>query len=285
MQAKEAPEIKYTHITSRHKPFDLKLGEVWQYKDLILMFARRSFQVSYKQTVLGPLWLFINPLLTSVFQLLLFGKIAGLSTDGIPQILFYLSGNAVWGFFSGRVSSNSSTFTGNAGLFGKVYFPRLVIPIADVLSGMIRFCIQLLLMLVFYVFFLVRGDFAPNWVLFLLLPLIVVELGILGMGVGIIISSMTTKYRDLSVLVGFGLQLWMYASPVVYPIGAVSGWLRTLLLLNPVSAPLELFRYVLFGTGTVCGWSLLWSLFVTALVCFFGILIFNRVERTFIDTV
>lgn len=285
MQAKEAPEIKYTHITSRHKPFDLKLKEVWQYRDLILMFARRSFQVSYKQTVLGPLWLFINPLLTSVFQLFLFGKIAGLSTDGIPQILFYLSGNAVWGFFSGRVSSNSSTFTGNAGLFGKVYFPRLVIPIADVLSGMIRFCIQLLLMLAFYVFFLVRGDFAPHWVLFPVLPLIVVELGILGMGVGIIISSMTTRYRDLSVLVGFGLQLWMYASPVVYPIGAVSGWLKTLLLFNPVSAPMELFRFVLFGSGSVVGWSLCWSVFVTACVAVFGILIFNKVERTFIDTV
>jgi len=285
MQEKSYPTIKYTHISAEHKPFDLNLKEVWQYRDLILMFARRSFQVSYKQTILGPLWLFLNPLLTSVFQMLLFGQIARLSTDGIPQILFYLSGNAVWNFFSGRVSSNSSTFTGNAGLFGKVYFPRLVIPIADVISGFIRFGIQLLTMLAFYVFFLLRGSLAPHWLLFPLLPLIVLELGLLGMGVGIIISSMTTRYRDLSVLVGFGLQLWMYASPVVYPLGTVNGWLKTLLLFNPVSAPMELFRYILFGSGSLHPLSLVWSLFVTAAVVFAGIIIFNKVERTFIDTV
>lgn len=277
--------MKHTHISSKHDPFDLNLREVWQYKDLIVLFTRRNFQVGYKQTVLGPLWLFLNPLMTALFQMLLFGRIAGLPTDGVPRLLFYLSGNALWSFFSGRVSSNASTFTGNAGLFGKVYFPRLVIPISDVLDGVIRFGIQMLMTLVFYFYFLLQGTISPHPALFLLLPLLLLQLGILGMSAGIVISSMTTKYRDLTVLVGFGLQLWMYATPVVYPLSTVTGWLRTLLLLNPVSAPMELFRYALFGHGTICAWSLVWSLFFTLITAFFGILVFNKVERTFIDIV
>ena len=277
--------MKHTHISSRHDPFDLKLKEVWQYKDLILLFTRRSFQISYKQTVLGPLWLFLNPLMTAFFQMILFGRIAGLSTDGVPQILFYLSGNALWSFFASRVSGNAAVFTANAGLFGKVYFPRLVIPVADVLSGLIRFGIQILLTLAVLVFYLFRGTVTPHWSLFPVLPLLTVLLGLIGMSTGIIISSLTTKYRDLTVLVGFGLQLWMYVSPVVYPISTVSGSLRTLLLLNPVSAPLELFRYILFGSGTVFLRSLVWSVFFTLAASFAGIIIFNKVERTFIDTV
>lgn len=277
--------MKHTHISSKHKLFDLNLREVWQYRELTMLFVKRGFQVSYKQTILGPLWLFINPLITALFDVLLFGSIAKLSTDGVPQLLFYLSGNALWSFFSGRVNSNSRTFTGNAGLFGKVYFPRLVIPVSDVLSGIIRFGIQMIMVIALLIYYLILGMVHPNWLLLLTIPFILIELGAMGMGVGIIVSSLTTKYRDLSVLVGFALQLWMYATPVVYPMSTVSGPLKTLLELNPVSAPMELFRGALFGTGTVSAGNLAYSCVFTFVVLLVGIVIFNKVERTFIDTV
>ncbi|MDO4982892.1 MAG: ABC transporter permease [Eubacteriales bacterium] len=277
--------MKHTHISAEHDLFDLKLSEVREYWELIFLFTRRSFQVSYKQTILGPLWLLINPLLTSVTYVILFGNIAKLSTEGVPQLLFYMAGNAVWGFFSGRVKENSVTFTNNAYLFGKVYFPRLVIPISDILSGLVRFAIQMLLVLVLYIYFLLKGSVRPDLPMLLTVLPVIAELGLMGMGVGIIISSLTTKYRDLTVLVDFGLQLWMYATPVVYPMSSVGGALRTLFWLNPVTAPVELFRLALFGSGNVCVWSLVWSLVFTAAVVFFGIMIFNKVERTFMDTV
>lgn len=249
------------------------------------MFAKRSFQVSYKQTILGPLWLLLNPLLTAVFDVILFGNIAKLSTDGVPQLLFYLSGHALWNFFSGRVSSNANTFTGNSDLFGKVYFPRLVIPIADVLSGIVRLGIQMLIVIALYIYYAVKGMVQPNVLLLLSIPFILMELGLMGMGIGVIISSLTTKYRDLSVLVGFALQLWMYATPVVYPMSSVSGTLKMFLLLNPVTAPTELFRCAMFDSGMVTMGGLLYSLFFTFTVVILGVVIFNKVERTFIDTV
>ncbi|MDO4515221.1 MAG: ABC transporter permease [Lachnospiraceae bacterium] len=265
--------------------FDLKLKEVWQYRDLIWLFTKRGFVVSYKQTILGPLWLFLNPLLTSVVYVILFGNIAKLSTDGIPQLLFYLSGNAIWTYFSGCLSGNASTFTGNARLFGKVYFPRLVIPFSNVLSSILRFGIQMILVLAVLVFYAAKGQVHPNWWAWLLLPVLLLWLGIMGMGIGLIVSSVTTKYRDLSVLVGFGLQLWMYATPVVYPLSVVHGSLRALLLLNPVTQVVELFRYAVLGIGNVSVWNILWSWAVAFAAVLSGIVIFHRIERTFMDTV
>lgn len=277
--------MKHTHISAKYKLFDLNITEVWQYRELIVLFAKRSFQVSYKQTVLGPLWLLMNPLLAAVFDVILFGNIAKLSTDGVPQLLFYLSGHALWSFFSGRISSNANTFIGNSSLFSKVYFPRLVIPISDVLGGIVRLGIQMLMIVALYGYYAVKGMLQPNIVFLFCIPLVVMELGLMGMGIGIIVSSLTTKYRDLSVLVSFGLQLWMYATPVVYPISLVSGSLKTFLFINPVSAPIELFRYAMFDSGTVTAGGILYSLCFTLAVVIFGILIFNKVERTFIDTV
>lgn len=277
--------MQYTRITAAHRLFDLKLDELWQYRELVWLFTKRSFIVPYKQTILGPLWLFIHPLLTSIVHLVLFGNIAKLSTDGIPQLLFYLGGNAVWNYFSNCVTHNAGTFVNNANLFGKVYFPRIAIPVSNVLGDLLRFGIQMILVLALLAYYLLRGLVAPNWLAWLGLPLMLVQLGLLGMGVGMIISSLTTKYRDLSVLVSFGVSLWMYATPVVYPLSTVSGTIRTILLLNPVTAPVEYFRYAVLGVGSVTAASMAFSWAVTLLVAFFGLLIFSRVERTFMDTV
>lgn len=278
--------MQYTHISAKHNLWDLKLHEVWQYRDLILLFTKRSFTVSYKQTILGPLWLFINPLLTSLIYVVLFGNIAKLSTGGIPQLLFYLSGNAIWSYFSACLTNNASTFTGNAGLFGKVYFPRLVVPISNLLSTMIRFGIQMILALLLLAYYVARGVVTPHWWAWITLPLVLLWLGMLGLGIGIIISSMTTKYRDLSVLVGFGVSLWMYATPVVYPLSQIpDGWLKTVLMVNPVTAPVEWFRYALLGSGTILPKYMVLSLTITVLVMLFGVMVFNKVERTFMDTV
>ena len=277
--------MQHTHISAKQSLFDLKLREFWQYRDLVWLFTRRSFMVSYMQTVLGPLWLFINPLLTSITYVILFGKIAKLSTDGVPQLLFYLSGNAVWVFFSGCVTTNASTFTSNASLFGKVYFPRLVMPVSSVLSKLILFLIQMLLVLALLFWYALRGTVTPVWRLWVFLPLLILQLGVLGMGVGIIISSLTTKYRDLHVLVDFGMSLWMYATPVVYPLSTVNERLRRLLLLNPVTSVMEAYRRILLGVGQFDGGNFAYSLVFTLVVAIAGILIFNRVERTFMDTV
>lgn len=264
---------------------DLKLGELWRYRDLVMLFTKRSFQVSYKQTILGPMWLFLNPFLTSIVYVVLFGTIAGLSTDGVPMLLFYLTGNAIWNYFNTCVSNNASTFTGNAALFGKVYFPRLVIPVSNVLSSIVRFGIQMILVAAVYIYYAVNGRMTVRLGgLWLVLPMLVV-LGMLGCGFGIIISSLTTKYRDLSVLVGFGLQLWMYATPVVYPMSTVTGPIRDIIALNPVTAPVELMRYALLGVGTVSVPGILASSLAAVLVMLLGIMIFNKIERNFMDTV
>jgi lipopolysaccharide transport system permease protein len=277
--------MQHTHISAKHSLFDLKLREFWQYRELVWLFTRRSFMVSYMQTVLGPLWLFINPLLTGITYVVLFGRIAKLSTDGVPQLLFYLSGNAVWAFFSGCVTTNASTFTSNASLFGKVYFPRLVMPVSSVLSKLILYLIQMLLVLALLFWYAIRGTVTPVWRLWIFLPLLLLQLGVLGMGVGIIISSLTTKYRDLRVLVDFGMSLWMYATPVVYPLSTVNGNLRRLLMLNPVTSVMECYRRILLGVGQFDGGNFACSLVLTLVIAVAGILIFNRVERTFMDTV
>lgn len=276
----------HIHISSKHNWYDLNLKEVWQYRDLIALFTRRNFVVSYKQTILGPAWIFLTPLFSSIVQAFVFGGIAGIATDGIPTLLFYLCSNAIWSYFATCLTNNANTFTANAYVFGKVYFPRLTTPISNVLSSVIRFGIQMLLVLMFMVYFLVQGAVQPNWLAWLLIPVELVHLGILGMGFGIIVSSMTTKYRDLTVLVDFGVSLWMYLTPIVYPLSTVAeGWMKTALMCNPVTVSVELMRYAILGKGMIDWGFYGLSWIVTIAVAIFGIMIFNKVERNFMDTV
>lgn len=276
----------HTHISAKHHPIDLKIREVWQYRDLIVLFTKRSFTLTYKQTILGPAWIFLNPLISSLIYAFVFGGIAGMSTEGVPQILFYLSSNAVWIFFSACVTKNASTFTTNAGVFGKVYFPRLTIPISNMLSSAIQFGVQMLMVVALLVYYVITEQVSPCWESWLLLPVVLLHLGLLGLGCGIMISSLTTKYRDLAILVTFGVQLWMYATPIVYPLSQIGGGLmKTVLLINPVTAPVEIFRYAVLGQGSVMPSYLALSWGITLLVVAVGITIFNKVERTFMDTV
>lgn len=282
-------ENKSTHtklITSEHKWLELNLKEVWKYRDLIWLFTKRSFVVTYKQTILGPAWIFLNPLISSLMYAFVFGGIAGIGTDGVPQLLFYLCSNAIWIFFSTSLTKNATTFVSNANVFGKVYFPRLTMPISNVLSSVIQFGVQMLLVLMFLVYYVITGAVFPNWEAWLLIPVVLLHLGLLALGCGIIISSLTTKYRDLSILVTFGVQLWMYATPIVYPISEIPAeWMRTIIQINPVTAPVELLRYAVLGQGSVdwLYYGLSWVL--TVVVTLLGIMIFNKVEKTFMDTV
>lgn len=276
----------HTHISSKHHMLDLNLKEVWKYRDLIVLFTKRNFVVKYKQTILGPAWIFLNPLFSSIIYAFVFGGIAGIGTDGVPAILFYLTSNALWLFFSTCVVSNARTFTENAGVFGKVYFPRLTTPISNMLSAIIQFVVQMILVGFFLVYFLIRGEVQPNWGAWLTIPLVLIHLGMFGMGCGIIVSSLTTKYRDLAVLVDFAVQLWMYATPIVYPLSELGdGWMRTILLINPVTAPVEVFRYAVLGQGSIMLGALALSGIITVAVLLGGIMIFNKVEKTFMDTV
>lgn len=265
--------------------FDINLKELIQYKDLIVMFVKRDFKTMYKQTILGPLWIIINPLLTTFMFTIVFGNIANIPTDGVPQLVFYMLGTTVWTYFSSCLTKTSSTFTANAAIFGKVYFPRLVTPISTVISGLINFGVQFLMFLGFMIYFQMLGlPIQPNLYI-LITPLLLVQLAALALGFGIIISSLTTKYRDLAVLVGFGVQLWMYATPVVYPASQIGGKLKVLMMLNPVSPIVESFRYAFLGSGSI-PWNYLGISMVTTLVVLFvGVVLFSRVEKTFMDTV
>ena len=287
MMAEYLNETKYhTHISSKHRLLELNLKEVWQYRDLIWLFTKRTFVVTYKQTILGPAWIFLNPLISSIIYAFVFGGIAGIGTDGVPSILFYLAGNAIWSYFASCVTKNARTFTANAGVFGKVYFPRLTMPISNVMSSAIQFGVQMLLVLGFLLVYVITGQVHPNWGAWLLVPVVLLHLGILGLGCGIIISSLTTKYRDLAILVTFGVQLWMYITPVVYPMSQLGeGLMKTVLMINPVTAPVELFRYAVLGQGAVMPEYLILSGAVSVAVLLVGIIIFNKVEKTFMDTV
>lgn len=280
-------EKKYhTHLEAKNGWFDINLKEVWRYRDLIWLFTKRSFILRYKQTILGPAWVILQPLMTTLIFTLVFGGIAGISTDGVPQVLFYMGGNAVWSFFAACLNGTATTFTGNANVFGKVYFPRLVSPISTVLSSMVNFFIQLAMFLCFWAYYLLTGQISPNYEGILMLPVIMVYLGLLGLGFGIIVSSMTTKYRDLAMLVGFGVSLWMYITPVVFPMSTLgNGGLYQLVMLNPVTCAVETFRWAFLGQGVVSPmyWGI--SAAVMAVVVTFGVVIFSRVEKTFMDTV
>ena len=276
----------HTHLERKNGWFDIDLKEVWRYRDLVWLFTKRSFVVRYKQTILGPLWAIIQPLMTTLIHTLVFGGIAGISTDGVPQVLFYMAGNTIWSFFAACLNGTATTFTGNAGVFGKVYFPRLVSPISTVLFSMIDFFIQLAMFLIFWIYYVVTKQVDPNYLGILMLPVILIYLGMLGLGFGIIISSLTTKYRDLTMLVTFGVQLWMYITPVVYPASSLgNGGLYKLVMLNPVSCAVETFRWAFLGSGEFepLYWGI--SAVVMAAVVFFGVIIFSKVEKTFMDTV
>lgn len=272
-------------VTPERKWYELKLKEVFKYKDLIYLFVKRNFTSQYKQTVLGPLWFIINPLLTSFISTIIFGNIAGIESDGVPYFLFYLCGYTLWNYFSSCVNATSSTFTSNAGIMGKVYFPRLTMPIASVIYAAVNMLIIFVLTIITMIFFATQGcEIRPNWTL-VLLPLYMLETAALGLGVGIIVSSLTTKYRDLVVLVGFGLSLLMYLTPVVYPMSTVDGPLRTFIMINPMSSIIQNFRYALLGIGSFeIGYWIL-SGVITLTLDLFGILLFNKVEKTFMDTV
>ena len=277
----------WTLIIKPHvKLWYVDLGEIWRYRDLIQLFVKRNIIVQYKQTILGPLWYLIQPILTVIMNMVVFGGIAKMSTDGVPQALFYMAGNICWLYFANCLNQTSDTFIANQNMFGKVYFPRLVVPISTVISNLLRFIIQLGLFVVIYLYFLFMGtDIHLNWSV-VLVPIYVMMLSGLGLGFGILVSSMTTKYRDLSILFTFIVQLWMYATPIVYPISMVSeGTLRTLILANPMTSIIEGFKYATFGQGYFSWLALGYSFAFMTVLLVLGVVVFNKVQRSFMDTV
>lgn len=272
-------------IRPRTSWFDLHLDDLWRYRDLVIMFVRRDFFSLYKQTILGPLWFFIQPLLTTLTFTVIFGNLAQLSTDGLPKVLFYLSGVTAWNYFSECMLKTSETFNQNSGIFGKVFFPRLVVPLSIVISNLIKFGIQLLLFLGFYVYFLSgENNIHPTSALFLL-PVLLLMMAALGLGTGIVVSALTTRYRDLRFLIQFGTQLLMYTTPVIFPLSRIPEQYRWIIAANPMTPIIEAFRYGFLGTGTF-NWEMLgFSAITTLIVLAVGILLFNRVEKTFMDTV
>ena len=264
--------------------FDINLKELWKYRDLIALFVKRNFISLYKQTILGPAWAIVQPLLTTVIFTIIFGSMAGLSADGVPSFLFYMSGTIAWTYFSTCLTNTADTFTRNAAILGKVYFPRLVMPISTVLTNLIALSIQFLMFLCFLIYFWIKGEVHPNLYV-LLVPVLVLQMAMLSLGSGIIISALTTKYRDLQMLVGFGVQLWMYGTPVAYDIRIIPQKYMGLYMLNPMTPVINTFRTALLGIGGfqlryyLSGWAL------TIIILFAGIVLFNHVEKTFMDTV
>ena len=273
-------------IGSEKGLFDINFKELWRYRDLILLFVRRDFVASYKQTILGPIWFFITPLFTTFTFVVIFSKVAKLSTDGIPPVLFYLSGITFWAYFADCLTKTSNTFTSNANIFGKVYFPRLSIPISIIISSLIKFGIQLLLLVFLVLYYAIS---APAFLhlngAILLVPFLVFIMALLGLGLGLIFSAFTTKYKDLSFLLQFGIQLLMYATPVIYPLSSTGGKLKMVLQLNPLSSIIETFRFSLFGVGHFSWLHLGYSFGFSVVVLFLGVVLFNQVEKSFMDTV
>jgi len=273
-------------IKPKGKWYQVDLGAIWLYRDLLMLLVRRDFISVYKQTILGPVWFFIQPVITTITFTIIFGSLAKISTDGVPPMLFYLSGITLWTYFADCLNKTSNTFVANAAVFGKVYFPRLIVPLSVLISNLIKLLIQFVLFLSVWTFYLLQDNsFTPNWGLIWLLPILVIMMAGLGLGFGILISSLTTKYRDFTFLIGFGVQLMMYASPVVYPMSIVPEKYKFWLLLNPVTSIIEAFKYLFLGHGyfnwTTLGFSATFMLLLLAL----AILVFNKVEKSFMDTV
>lgn len=275
-----------TVIEPKKKWLDFHLKEVMKYRDLIFLLVKRTFTSQYKQTVLGPAWAVIQPFLTTVVFTIVFGGLAGLSTDGVPPFVFYLCGTVAWNYFSGSLTTTSTTFVTNSAILGKVYFPRIVMPISTVLTQLISFFIQFAFFLIFWVVYMLKGTatIQPNLYI-LMLPLLILQMALLGLGFGIIISALTTKYRDLAMLVSFGVQLWMYATPVAYSVSIIPEKWMWLYMLNPMTPVISTFRYAFFGTGQFYILYYLISWAITLLVIFVGMMLFSHVEKTFMDTV
>jgi len=274
-----------TIILPQKSLFDLKLKEIWQYRDLLFLFIKRNIVVTYKQTMLGPLWFFIQPILTTLMFLLVFNKIAGISTDGLPPILFYIAGITLWNYFSESLRLTSDTFVKNANIFGKVYFPRVVMPLSIVLSTLVKFLIQFILFLIIYIYyFLTLNSFGPNFTA-LLLPFYIIIISLLSLGLGLAISAMTTKYRDLTFLIQFGIQLFMYATPVIYPLSTIPEKYQVYIMLNPMTSIIEAFKYSFTGVGSFSINGLIYSTVFAIIIFIISLAIFNRTEKNFMDTV
>ena len=273
-------------IKPRKKLLDIDFKGIWQYRDLFRMFVKRDIITVYKQTILGPLWFFFQPVFTTVMYMFVFATLAGISTGGIPQALFYMSGTLLWNYFNACFTTGQNTFTGNQGIFSKVYFPRLVAPLAGITSGFIKALIQTLPLIVVYIYYVIDGEPIHLTWEFLLTPVLFVLIALMGLGCGLIVSALTVRYRDLNNLVTFGLQLWMYSTPVIYPV-SISGdrTLTAFLKGNPLQGIFTDFRYMLTGIGEMDWWGLLYSFFFTIVILFLGIIIFNHQERTFMDTI
>lgn len=268
--------------------FDIKFQDVWRYRDLLLMFVKRDFVSFYKQTILGPLWFFIQPVFTTLVFTFVFGNLAGISTDGLPQQLFYLAGITSWNYFSDCLTKTSTVFKDNANIFGKVYFPRLIMPLSIVVSNLVRFGVQLLLLLFmmgYFALFPTPGtDFQVTYAI-VFFPVLVILMALLGLGLGLIITAVTTKYRDLTFLITFGVQLLMYGTTVIYPLSAAPEQYKKYIELNPMTGIIEAFRFAFLGKGEFTVWSIGYSVIVTVIVLFLGILIFNKTEKNFVDTI
>ena len=279
------PQQQWTEtIESRHSLFDLKLGEVWRYKDLVYMFVKRDFISGFKQTVLGPVWFFINPVFTTIVYLIVFGNIANLSTDGAPKILFYLAGVTLWNYFSACLMGTSNVFVSNAGIFGKVYFPRLVMPLTIVISNLMRFGVQMALFIAVFLYYYFNGEVTPNlWIL--ATPFLIILMAAFALGTGMIFSALTTKYRDIQMLLGFGISLFMYVTPVIYPLSALPPKLKTIASYNPLSGIFECFKYGWLGVGDFSAPLLLISSLIIFVLLAVGTVVFNKVEKGFMDTV
>lgn len=281
-------EEHYWTIEAKTSLFDLKLNEVWAYRDLLWLLVRRDFVSFYKQTILGPIWFFIQPLFTTIMFTFIFGNLAGISTDGLPKPLFYMAGITAWNYFSDCLTKTSTVFRDNAGIFGKVYFPRLIMPLSIVVSNLVRFAVQMILFIIMFIYYYLSGaGFQPSWAI-ALIPIVIILMALLGLGTGMIISAMTTKYRDLAFLVGFGVQLLMYATTVIYPLStAIEKYPKYAWIIkyNPMTPIIETFRYGFLGEGSFTWYSLAYAAGLTLVLLIFGIVIFNKVERNFVDTV
>ncbi len=271
-------------IESRHSLFDINLKELWHYRDLLVLFVRRDFVTVYKQTLLGPLWFFIQPLLTTITFTIIFGNVAQLSTDGAPKIVFYMAGITLWGYFSTCLTTVSGVFNANAGIFGKVYFPRLIMPLTIVISNLMKFGVQFLLFICFVIYFTLQNQIQPNnWIM--LTPLIIVLMALISMGIGLILSSMTTKYKDLNQLIGFGVQLFMYATPVIYPSSSVPVDYQWVVELNPLVGLFDYMRFAYLGVGEFTILDLVYPSIFSIVILAIGVLVFNKTQKTFMDTV
>ncbi len=275
-------------ITNRRKLFDIDFKEMWRYRDLVFMYVKRDFVTFYKQTILGPIWYFIQPVFTTIMFMFVFGGIAGISTDGVPQAVFYMAGLLCWNYFADCFNRTSNTFSSNKGVFGKVYFPRLVVPLAGVISNLVKFGIQFFLFLCVYLYFVFQGTHFNINATILMLPVYITMLAAFGLGTGMLVSSLTIKYRDLNFLISFGIGLLMYATPVIYPLSVLKEshpeylWL---LLANPLTSILEAFKYAFTGVGMFSWTYLLYSFVVITVVFIWGLLVFNRVQRNFMDVI